>query len=143
MPQIANYLSFDGTCAEAMRFYEKVLKGNLKALLTNAQGPGVLEHIPPGNDDRIMHAYLEFDGCVLMAGDSVVGWGEYKGMHGFNLTLSYETVDRAREVFDALAEGGRVTMPFGPTFWAEVSGSLIDRFGTPWIINGGAMPTVG
>jgi PhnB protein len=39
-------------------------------------------------------------------------------------------------VFDALAEGGRVTMPLAKTFWAETFGMVVDRFGTPWIVNG-------
>ena len=40
-------------------------------------------------------------------------------------------------VFDALAAGGRVTMPLQKTFWAEAFGMLVDRFGTPWMVSGG------
>ena len=39
-------------------------------------------------------------------------------------------------VFDALAEGGQVTMPLDKTFWAEAFGMVTDRFGTPWMVNG-------
>jgi PhnB protein len=38
-------------------------------------------------------------------------------------------------VFNALADGGTVTMPLEKTFWAKSFGMLIDRFGTPWMIN--------
>jgi PhnB protein len=138
MTRLDPYLSFDGNCAEAMRFYERVLGGKLEALLTNAQTPAA-EFVPPGNEDRIMHALLEFDGRVIMAGDGLVN-EPFKPMQGFHLTLSYESLDRAKEVFAALAGEGRVTMPFDRTFWAEGSGMLVDGFGTPWIVNGGAMP---
>lgn len=135
MPQqFTAYLSFGGNCAEAMRFYEKVLNGKLEALLTNAQTPAAAE-LPPGNEDRIMHAYLVFEGGVLMAGDSVLGW-PYDGMKGFNLTISYDDTAEAKRVFDQLAEGGQIKMPWDKTFWAEGFGMLVDRFGAPWIVNG-------
>ena len=46
----------------------------------------------------------------------------------------------AARVFDALAGGGKVTMPMQKTFWAESFGMLTDRFGTPWMVGGG-MPS--
>jgi PhnB protein len=121
-----------------MRFYERVLKGKLEALLTNSQTPAA-EHVPPGNADRIMHAYLVFDGGVLMAGDSLVGHS-YEGMKGFSLALTYPEVAEAERVFTELGEGGNVTMPFQPTFWAERFGMVTDRYGTHWIVNGGSAP---
>jgi PhnB protein len=39
-----------------------------------------------------------------------------------------------------LAEGGRVTMPMQKIFWAEAFGIVVDRFGTPWMINGEERP---
>jgi len=135
MPSLTAYLAFDGTCAEAMRFYERTLNGKIETMLKTSETP-VADHVPPGNADRIMHAHLLFDGGELMAGDSLVG-DTYKGMSGFSLALTYPTAAAARRVFDALGEGGRVTMPFDSSFWADGFGMVIDRFGTPWIINGG------
>jgi PhnB protein len=42
---------------------------------------------------------------------------------------------RAEEIFRALADGGTVTMPFEQTFWALRFGMLVDKFGTPWMVN--------
>ena len=134
MPKINAYLAFDGNCAEAMRFYERVLNGNLQALLKNSDTPAAA-HVPPESQERIMHAYLEFDGGSLMAGDAMVGM-PYDGMKGFSLALSYDDTAEAQRVFEALAEGGTVTMPWSPTFWAESFGMVTDRYGTPWIVNG-------
>jgi len=69
-----------------------------------------------------------------MASDSMVGH-PYEGMKGFSLSLVYPTTADAQRVFDALAQGGRVTMPLQKTFWAKAFGMLVDRFGTPWMIN--------
>src|SRR5688500_1227160 len=140
MTQLTPYLSFDGNCAEAMRFYERVLDGKLEALLTNAQTP-VAEHVPPGNEDRIMHGYLTFGVTELMAGDALVG--THKPMQGVSLALTYDKVEDARRVFDALGEGGTVTMPFEKAFWAEGFGMVVDRYGTNWIVNGGRIPFMG
>jgi PhnB protein len=134
MPKIHAYLSFDGNCAEAMRFYERVLEGNLKALLKNSETPAA-PHVPPGNEERIMHAYLEFPGGELMAGDAMAG-DRYEGIKGLSLTLSFDDTAEAQGVFDALADGGTVTMPWAPTFWAEAFGMTRDRYGVPWIVNG-------
>ena len=57
-------------------------------------------------------------------------------MKGFSLSLIYPTDAEARGIFDALAEGGQVTMPMQETFWAKAFGMLVDRFGTPWMVNG-------
>ena len=135
MPEPNPYLIFDGNCADAMRFYEHTLGGKLEALMTFGESPG-RDAMPPGSGDRIMHARLLIDGHPLMASDAPAGQS-YDGMKGFSLALQYPTVDDAQRVFDALAEGGQVNMPLQKTFWAEAFGMLVDRFGTPWMINAG------
>jgi PhnB protein len=134
MHQLNAYLFFDGTCADAMRFYERTLGGKLD-LITNAQSP-VAEKTPPDRADKIMHARLTFDGGMLMASDWMAD-RPYEGMHGFSLSLIYATAAEARRMFAALGQGGKVTMPMDKTFWAEAFGMLVDRFGTPWMVNGG------
>jgi PhnB protein len=134
MPQLDAYLTFNGNCADAMRFYERTLGGKLEMLMTHAESP-MAAQTPPGSADRIMHARLVIDGRILMASDSMAGQ-PYEGMKGFSLSLVYPTVADAQRAFHALAEGGRVTMPLQKTFWAEAFGMLVDRFGTPWMVNG-------
>ena len=83
-----------------------------------------------------MHASLVVDGRNLMASDTPEG--QAKPMQGFSLSLWYPTPEEAKSKFDLLAEGGTITMPFAPTFWAKGFGMLTDRFGTPWMVSGGA-----
>lgn len=138
MSQGDAYLFFEGTCAEAMRFYEKTLGGKIEMMMTHAEMPTPPEAppLPPGSADLVMHARLVLDGRHLMASDWM-GDQAYPGMHGFSLSLVYPTVAEANKVFAALAEGGKVTMPMQKTFWVEIFGMLVDRFGTPWMVNGG------
>lgn len=137
-PTIDAYLTFDGTCAEAMRFYEKVLGAKLEMMMTGAQSPDPAM-CAPGGEDRILHASLLVDGQRLLASDSMPGQ-PFEGMKGFGLALSYPSVADAKRVFDALSAGGQVGMPMARTFWAEAFGMVTDRFGTPWLVNGGPLP---
>jgi PhnB protein len=135
MPKLNAYLSFDGTCAEAMLFYARVLGARLEALITYGDAPGP-ERPPASHADKVMHAYLVHPEWELMAGDMPPGMA-YGGIQGVMLTLSYPTAAEGRRIFDALAAGGQVTMPPGETFWADFFGMVTDRYGVPWGVNGG------
>ena len=136
MPQLNAYITFNGQCAEAMQFYETALDGKLEAMMKNAQSP-MADQVPPGSGDLVMHAKLVLDNGVLMASDAMPGCMPYEGMKGFALTLTYDDASQARDVFARLAEGGTVYMPMESTFWADAFGMLVDRYGTPWSVNGG------
>ena len=139
MPQLNPYLSFDGTCTQAMKFYERVLGAKLDALITYSQMPMGDQPVPPSHAERVMHAYLVHPDFSLMAGDTPPGV-PHTGMQGIMLALTYPTAEEGRRVFAALADGGTITMPLGETFWADVFGMVTDRFGTPWGVNGGMKP---
>lgn len=135
MPTLDSYLFFDGACAEAMRFYQQVLGGDLQPMLTYADGPDG-GAVAPGDKGRIMHACLVLDGRMLMASDSPTP--EPGAVRGFAVALNYPKAEDARRTYDALAAGGSVTMPLQKTFWSEAFGMVTDRFGTPWMVGGGA-----
>lgn len=137
MTYLAPYLMFDGTAAEAMTFYHHTLGGKLD-LLTNAVAP-TAEHTPAGNENRIMHARLAFGEQSLMASDSLAGT-PFEGMKGMRVSLILDSADEAKRVFDAFASGGNVEMPMAETFWSKAFGMVTDRFGTPWMVNGGMIP---
>ncbi len=139
MTQAIAYLGFDGNCADAMRFYEKALGGKLEVLMTGAESP-VAAHMPKEFAHRILHARLALPGGgLLFAGDAPANV-PYEGIKGVSIAVDYPTVAEAEKVFDTLAAGGQVTMPMQPAFWAKSWGMLVDRFGTPWIVNGELIP---
>lgn len=137
MPQLCAYLSFDGNCAEAMKFYANLLGAKVEALMTYGETPDM--PTPPSHRDRIMHAYLVHPDFAVMAGDNPPG-APYAGINGAMLAITYPTAAEGARVFNALAQGGKVTMPLGKTFWAESFGMVTDRFGVPWGVNGGPVP---
>ena len=56
-------------------------------------------------------------------------------MKGFSVTVNIDKPAEAERIFKALAEKGTIRMEMQETFWAQRFGVLIDRFGTPWMIN--------
>ena len=140
MAQAIPYLAFDGTCAEAMRFYAQVLGlgAKLEMMMSGADTP-MAAHIPPEHAHRILHARISFDdGSLLYAGDTPVDMA-FDGIKGVSITMNYPTLAEAERVWKALAEGGEIGMPLQPMFYAKGAGMLTDRFGTPWAINGEVM----
>ncbi|QHJ01075.1 VOC family protein [Xylophilus rhododendri] len=140
------YLSFDGTTREAFAFYEQALGGRIDAMMRYADMPAPAapaEGCGPsaeGMGEAIMHACLTLPGgAMLFAGDAPPG-RQHQGIQGVMLTLQYDTVAEAQAAFAALSQGGQVTMPLAPSFWAKTFGMLTDRFGLNWAINGESIP---
>ena len=126
------YLQFDGNCAEAFGFYEKSLGGKILMMMKAGESP-MAAQVPPGRQDDIIHARLAVGDKLLMGSDAM--GGSYAAPSGFSVTLGFDEPAEAERVFAALAEGGSVRMPIAETFWAHRFGMLVDRFGTPWMIN--------
>jgi PhnB protein len=128
------YLTFDGQTAEALAFYAEVLGGEVAFSQSFGESP-MKDDIPPEFRDRIMHATVKLPSGNLMASDAGP-WAPMEGpMRSCSLSLHFTNVDQARKAFDALAKGGKVTMPLENTFWAAAFGMLTDRFGVQWMVN--------
>ncbi|HEX7089137.1 MAG TPA: VOC family protein [Longimicrobiales bacterium] len=131
--ELITYLSFDGDCAEAFRFYEKVLGGKIEMLMTFGDSP-MAGQVGPEWQNRVMHAHLVVDGGAIMGGDAPPG--SYARPTSFCVNVQVDSAEEAERIFHAFAEGGQITMPLEKTFWAERFGMLVDRYGVPWMING-------
>jgi PhnB protein len=138
------YLSFDGNTREAFAFYEKALGAKIETMMSYADmpaQPAPTSETGCGDGPRpsgggIMHACLQLPGgAMLFAGDTPPGM-PFDGVKGVMLALQYDSVDQAHSAFNALQQGGQVTMPMAPAFWAKTFGMLTDRFGISWAVNG-------
>jgi len=126
------YLTFDGQCEAAFKFYAKVLGGKIETVMTYGSSP-MAEQTPPGWRNKIMHARLTVGDKMLMASDAPPD--RYEAMKGFMVTLEIGDPSEAERLFHVLSENGTVQMPIQETFWARRFGMLVDQFGTPWMIN--------
>jgi PhnB protein len=130
--QLNPYLSFNGQCEAAFKFYERVLGGKIVMLFTYGEAPEP-ERVSPDLRGKIMHARLMLGDQALMASDAPAG--RFEPAKGFHVSLGIDNPTEAERIFRALAANGTVTMPIQETFWAARFGMLVDQFGIPWMIN--------
>ena len=130
--QLNPYLIFNGQCEAAFKFYEQCLGGKIEFMLTHGDSP-MAQQTPAGWRDKIMHARLVVGDKVLMGSDAPPE--RYEGPKGFSVSLGIDQPAQAERIFNALAENGTVQMPLQETFWALRFGTLVDRFGIPWMVN--------
>ncbi len=83
-----------------------------------------------------MHGSVTVGDHVLMGAD--VAPDRYEEPKGFSLSLHVKSTTDAERIFHELAKDGRVLVPLEKTFWTERFGMVVDRFGVPWLINGGS-----
>lgn len=130
MPNVTPYIAFRGNCREALEFY----KAKLGAEELFAQTYGNSPMPDMGDPDAIMHATLKIGDSHVMFCDDF--HSEHFSTGGnISLAIGLNDVEKAREYFDNLSDGGKVTMPLDKTFWAEAFGMLTDKFGINWMIN--------
>jgi PhnB protein len=130
--QMTPYLSFNGQCEEAFKFYEQCLGGHLGTIFRYAETP-LAARVPDDWQDKVMHGSLRLGDQMLMGGD--LAPDRYVEPKGFQLSLQIGSTAEAERVFGALAEGGQIVLPLERTFWAVRFGMVIDRFGIPWLVN--------
>lgn len=133
LSSIQPYLFFNGRCEEAIDYYRAVLGAEVEMMMRFKECPDPPPEgmLPPGYEEKIMHASFRIRGSVVMASD---GCGEETAFGGFALSLSLPDEASCDEVFDQLAKGGTIDMPLDKTFWSPRFGMLTDRFGVSWMI---------
>ncbi len=130
--QLNAYLTFNGQCEAAFKFYERCLGGKIEMMMTHGESP-MANQVPPEWRGKVMHSRLVVGGNVLMGSDAPPD--RYNAPKGFSVSLSVDDPAQAERIFHALQEKGTVQMPLQETFWAVRFGTLVDRFGIPWMIN--------
>ena len=132
--QVQPYVFFNGRCEEALTFYREKLGAEVLFQMRFKDAPPSNEHpIAAGTEDKIMHATLRIGTTELMASD-----GDCKAQAtpyaGFSLSLTADDAASGEKLFNALADGGKITLPWQATFWSKGFGMVADRFGVHWMV---------
>lgn len=126
------YLFFEGRCEEAIAFYQSAVGATVVSQLRFSDTPGSGQHrnLPPGAEDKIMHAQFHIGDTSIYASDGMCQ--RQANFQGFALSLTVENTAEAERIFNALADGGQIKMPIAKTFFSPAFGMLDDRFGVSW-----------
>jgi len=129
MPQLIPYLNFNGTCREAMNFYQACLGGDLN-IQTIADSP-IAPQCPAAIQEHIMHSTLVKNNLVLMASDMPYPEG-YQPGNNFSLNVNCSSKEEINTLFGKMAADGKIIMPVRQEFWGALFGALCDKFGIRW-----------
>ena len=138
MAAVNPYLNFKGSCEEAFNFYKSAFGTEFTTLMRF--GDVQSEHPSPDHvKDKIMHVSLPVgEGTSIMGSDAIDGFGPPMTMgNNFAVSVNTGSEEEATKVFNALADGGQITMPLDKTFWGAFFGMLTDKFGINWMVNFG------
>ncbi len=131
--EIQPYLFLDGRCEEAIEFYRSAIGAKNIRLVRFKDNPEPNPGMtPPGSENKIMHAAIEIGKSTLLLSDGRCT-GKPK-LDGFALSLSADTEADADRLFNALAQGGKIQMPLGKTFFSPRFGMVADQFGVMWMV---------
>lgn len=131
--QVQPYLFFDGRCEEALDFYKSALGARVEMMMRFKDNPEPQPGMcPPGSENKVMHAAFHVGDSLVMASDGMAGGKpEFKG---FSLSVNAKDAPHADKLFNALAKGGKVTMPLAKTFFSPRFGMVTDKFGVGWMV---------
>jgi PhnB protein len=130
--QINPYLSFNGQCEAAFKFYEQCLGG--KGLSFHKYGGSPMaSQVPADWHDKVMHATLLVGDAAIMGADAPPS--HFTAPQGFSVSIGIDSPADAERIFAVMSKGGQIRMPIQQTFWAARFGMFIDQFGIPWMIN--------
>jgi PhnB protein len=129
--KVEPYLMFEGRTEEALQFYQQKLGAKVEAIIRYKENPEP-KYNPPGSGEKVMHSLFRIGDAQIMASDG--NCTGKPGFQGFALTLNAANAAEANQRFNALAEGGKVQMPIGETFFAKSFGMVADRFGVHWMV---------
>jgi PhnB protein len=128
------YLHFDGTADQAIALYQRALGATTSGPIMrygDVDGPT----LAPEHKNRVMHAELRIGGGAVMVSDTQPGQAAL-ATAAVAIALHFSDLHDMERKFDALAAGGKVTIPLGNTFWGARFGMLTDAFGVRWMFNG-------
>lgn len=139
MAQVNPYLTFNGNCEEAFKFYKSVFGGEFGYLgkfkdMPPAEG---CEPLSEADSEKIMHVSLAISKeTILMGSDTSEAFGQVTTV-GNNISVSINTdsQEEADKLFNGLSAGGKITFPMEKTFWGAYFGMFIDKFGINWMVN--------
>ena len=116
------YIGFNGSCREAMTFYQSCFGGELE--LRDA-----------GEKGKILHAALTVDGAAFIMGSDMMDESGYVKGNNIVLAIGCSSAAGISKLFNDLSTNGKVIKPLKEEFWGAIFGSVEDQHGIKWFLN--------
>ncbi|QDX93976.1 VOC family protein [Brevibacillus laterosporus] len=132
--RLTPYLVMDGNAKEAIQFYEKALDAKVLFNQTFGEMPENPDFpLPADAKERVAHAMLKVGETDLMFSDTCPGQPHQKG-NQVTICLATSDKETSKKIFEALQQGGQVSMPLQETHFSPLYGIVTDKFGVTFQI---------
>ncbi|MBL7842788.1 MAG: VOC family protein [Cyclobacteriaceae bacterium] len=140
MARVSTYLNFTNQTEEAFLFYQSIFGGEFIGGIQRFGDMPPTEGMPtlPEKDKNlVLHMALPIlGGYLLMGSDAPESMGFHVNLgNNMHINLETDTREETDRLFNALADGGNITMPLQDMFWGDYFGSCTDKFGVQWMVN--------
>lgn len=127
--QVNPFILVDGTAGEAIEFYQEALGAKLLFKQTVGEGPQNPE-APMSEQEkaRIAHSVLLVGETKFFLADQEPNQSLTHG-NGITICITVDTTAEARQLYDALKEGGTVDIGLAPAYFSPAYGMVKDKFG--------------
>ena len=134
MQQLNPYIFCNDNAEEMALFYRDVLSARIGMMLTFGDMQEKPSWYTDDIKDKFAHIVLKTGDFYLMLCD-YAGFSEpFNGYHGFSINSAANSEKEGKEYFNALSNGGTVTVPYEPCSWAKRFGALEDKFQIKWTV---------
>ena len=131
--KLSPYFCLNGNAEEAMNFYMKALDGKLLSLMRFGEAPDM--PIPEEAKSLILNAQVQCGDDILMMFSDAYPGQTVKAGEILSLAIMTDSIEESDKIFNALSQGGTVTMEMQKTFWSPWFGMLRDKYDTIWQIS--------
>lgn len=124
------YITFNGNCEKALKFYEACFNGKITFVqyfedYMIGDRPNLLS--------KIMHSEFEAGAIKFMACDK--SEDDNLNLHSrVTLYITFESEDLLKNVFKKLAVSGKINLPLEETIWGAKVGIITDQFDINWML---------
>lgn len=129
--KLTAYLTFNGNCRQAMKFYRECFGGELTFQLVG-DAPASAQ-LPVDFKNLVLTATLLQDNLTLIATDLS---GEQKLVNGNRVSLfvSCTSKKEIEGLYKKLSKNSRISHPVSLTYYNCLRGDIVDQFGNAWVL---------
>ena len=124
------HLVFNGNCEEAFNTYERLFNGEIVFLFRKGEDKTI--QCGEVEKNKISHIVMNTEKFSIQGEDADAGIPVSTGSS--KLVLVFKDLEELRNVFNVLSQGGTIVTPLEKTFFSELMGEVIDKFGIRWLI---------
>ncbi|MEL1135108.1 VOC family protein [Desulfitobacterium sp. THU1] len=125
------YITFNGDCEEAVKFYQSALGGETQILRYGDAPPNPNFPVSEEMKNRVLHAELRKDGHIIRCADNFPGAPFTQG-NAISFAVEFSSEEEIRKAFADLSQGGTVEMDLQKTFFSPLYAKFTDKFGVHW-----------